>query len=65
LLQEYNFVDAKDRQFLLSFHKSAKKQKLDVQKYNQLKDAIAALEYDVKRLRDPLQKKLPIRDIEN
>ncbi|XP_043911483.1 calcium uniporter protein, mitochondrial-like [Protopterus annectens] len=39
--QEYIYPDARDRQFLLFFHKGAKKTKFDIEKYNQLKDAIS------------------------
>ncbi|GFR62144.1 mitochondrial calcium uniporter protein [Elysia marginata] len=62
--QEYLFPDAKDRQFLIKFHKLASKEKLDVDKYNQLKDAIAEAENDLRRLRDPLQLHLPIKEME-
>ncbi|XP_077206538.1 calcium uniporter protein, mitochondrial [Paroedura picta] len=61
--QEYVYPDARDRQFLLFFHKGAKKTRFDLEKYNQLKDAIAQAELDLKRLRDPLQVHLPIRQI--
>lgn len=62
--QEYVFPDAKDRQFLIKFHKLASKEKLDVEKYNKLKDAIAEAENDLRRLRDPLQLHLPIKEME-
>ncbi|GFO18531.1 mitochondrial calcium uniporter protein [Plakobranchus ocellatus] len=62
--QEYIFPDVKDRQFLIKFHKMASKEKLDVEKYNQLKDAIAEAENDLRRLRDPLQLHLPIKEME-
>lgn len=62
--QEYLFPDAKDRQFLIKFHKLASKEKLDVLKYNDLKEAIAEAEHDLRRLRDPLQIHLPIRELE-
>ncbi|MBN3299007.1 MCU protein, partial [Amia calva] len=39
--QEYLYPDARDRQYLLFFHKGVKKNRFDVDKYNQLKDAIA------------------------
>ncbi|XP_015721786.1 calcium uniporter protein, mitochondrial isoform X1 [Coturnix japonica] len=39
--QEYVYPDARDRQYLLFFHKGAKKSRFDLEKYNQLKDAIA------------------------
>ncbi|XP_033644140.1 calcium uniporter protein, mitochondrial-like [Asterias rubens] len=58
--QEYTNPDAKDRQHLLSFHRFAKKQKLDIEKYNQLRDQITQLEMDLGRLRDPLTLHLPI-----
>lgn len=52
--QEYNLRDVKDRQFLLSLYKKANKQGLDIGKYNTLKKQIADLEYDLRRLHDPL-----------
>ncbi|NXB90145.1 MCU protein, partial [Vidua chalybeata] len=61
--QEYVYPDARDRQYLLFFHKGAKKTRFDLEKYNQLKDAIAQAELDLKRLRDPLQVHLPIQQI--
>ncbi|XP_018426899.1 PREDICTED: calcium uniporter protein, mitochondrial [Nanorana parkeri] len=63
--REYMYVDASDRQFLLFFHKAAKKERFDVIEYNRLKDAIARAELDLKRLRDPLQLHLPIQQIED
>ncbi|XP_021255641.1 calcium uniporter protein, mitochondrial isoform X1 [Numida meleagris] len=62
--QEYVYPDARDRQYLLFFHKGAKKSRFDLEKYNQLKDAIAQAELDLKRLRDPLQVHLPIQQID-
>ncbi|CAM4582329.1 unnamed protein product [Lepidochelys olivacea] len=61
--QEYIYPDARDRQYLLFFHKGAKKTHFDLEKYNQLKDAIAQAELDLKRLRDPLQVHLPVQQI--
>lgn len=58
--QEYNFVEVKDRQHLLSLHSNAKKEGLDISKYNVLKENLAKLEYDIKRLRDPLQLHVPM-----
>ncbi|XP_068053076.1 calcium uniporter protein, mitochondrial isoform X4 [Anomalospiza imberbis] len=63
LEKEYVYPDARDRQYLLFFHKGAKKTRFDLEKYNQLKDAIAQAELDLKRLRDPLQVHLPIQQI--
>ncbi|KGL77361.1 hypothetical protein N309_03819, partial [Tinamus guttatus] len=62
--QEYAYPDARDRQYLLFFHKGAKKTRFDLEKYNQLKNAIAQAELDLKRLRDPLQVHLPIQQID-
>ncbi|XP_027021761.1 calcium uniporter protein, mitochondrial isoform X2 [Tachysurus fulvidraco] len=61
--QEYIYPDARDRQYLLFFHKGVKRTRFDVEKYNKLKDAIAEAELDLKRLRDPLQLHLPIQQI--
>lgn len=58
--QEYNFVEVKDRQHLLSIHGNAKKEGVDISKYNELKEASAKLEYDIRRLRDPLQLHVPM-----
>ncbi|XP_035671092.1 calcium uniporter protein, mitochondrial-like [Branchiostoma floridae] len=63
--QEYVYQDAADRQYLLGFHKKAKKVKFDVQKYNFLKSQIYQCEVDLKRLRDPLQLHLPMKDAED
>lgn len=57
--QEYILADVKDRQFLVTFHKRAKKIGLDVHRYNEVKDSIAQLEHDLRRLRDPLFIHLP------
>lgn len=40
-IQEYIYPDARDRQYLLFFHKGVKRTRFDVEKYNKLKDAIA------------------------
>jgi hypothetical protein len=52
--------DVKNRQHLLSLHKSAKKVGLDLEQYNDIKRQVAELEFDLRRLRDPLHKNLPI-----
>ncbi|XP_055026504.1 calcium uniporter protein, mitochondrial [Misgurnus anguillicaudatus] len=62
--QEYIYPDARDRQYLLFFHKGAKRTRFDIEKYNKLKDAIAEAELDLKRLRDPLQMHLPLQQID-
>ncbi|XP_057198073.1 calcium uniporter protein, mitochondrial [Triplophysa rosa] len=62
--QEYLYPDARDRQYLLFFHKGAKRTRFDIEKYNKLKDTIAETELDLKRLRDPLQLNLPIQQVD-
>ncbi|BFZ17717.1 hypothetical protein BsWGS_20756 [Bradybaena similaris] len=62
--QEYVYPNVRDRQFLMQFHKLAQKEKFDVDKYNQLLEAIAEIESDLQRLRDPLKLHLPIKEIE-
>ena len=58
-MQEYLLPDVKDRQHLIILHKRARKIGLDLERYNQLKDSIARIESDIRRLRDPLQLHLP------
>ncbi|XP_063726597.1 calcium uniporter protein, mitochondrial-like [Symsagittifera roscoffensis] len=58
--QEYILPDVKNRSFLISFYKGSKKKQFDVTKYNDLRDQIAQIELDLKRLRDPLALHLPI-----
>ena len=50
----------KDRQHLLALHKAAKKANLDLNSYNDIKREIAEIEYDLRRLRDPLYKNLAL-----
>lgn len=58
-LQDFVLPDVRDRQFLLCFHKRAKKLGLNVDKYNMLKNRLAELHKDLERLRDPLALNLP------
>jgi len=58
--QEYEFSAAYDREYLKWLHKRAKKSDFDVAEYNKLRESIAQVESDLRRLRDPLQKNLPI-----
>ncbi|XP_063443541.1 calcium uniporter protein, mitochondrial-like [Mytilus edulis] len=62
--QEYNYETLRDRQYLIGLHKNAKKSKMSVETYNKLKEEIAKVEYDIKRLRDPLQLRVPLREVE-
>lgn len=52
--QEYNLPEVKDRQYLITLHKKAKKKGFNVDLYNQLKREVAEVEHDLRRLRDPL-----------
>lgn len=61
--QEYNYVDAWDREFLNKFYKMARKEGFDIEEYNRLATLIAQCESDLRRLRDPLQAHLPIREL--
>ena len=61
--QEYNFSEVRDREYLLTVHKQANKASLDLLKYNRLRDAISQTEYDLQRLRDPLQMNLPLQHV--
>lgn len=56
--QDYLLPDVRDRQFLLTFHKRAKRDVWDVDRYNDLRDNIVAVERDLRRLRDPLHLRL-------
>lgn len=61
MFQEYVLPDVRDREYLITFHKNAKKLGFDVEKYNVLKDQIYKIETDLHRLRDPLALHLPLK----
>ncbi|XP_052818371.1 calcium uniporter protein, mitochondrial-like [Mya arenaria] len=61
--QEYNYVDAWDREFLNKFYKVAEKEGFNIPEYNRLTNLIDQCESDLRRLRDPLQIQLPIREL--
>ena len=50
--QDYLLPDVRDRQYLLNFHKRARKCEWDVCKYNSLKDGITRVETELSKLRD-------------
>ncbi|VVC25216.1 Coiled-coil domain containing protein 109, C-terminal [Cinara cedri] len=52
--QEYLMPDVRDRQYLITVHKKAKKSGLDLHAYNQLREQLAAVQTDLARLKDPL-----------
>ena len=47
------YPEARNRQFLISFHKKAKRQGFDVAKYNGLREAIAEIEEKIAQLDQP------------
>ncbi|KAA0195984.1 hypothetical protein HAZT_HAZT004152 [Hyalella azteca] len=57
--QDFLLPEVRDRQFLLGFHRKARKTGMDVDNYNSLKNRLHALESDLRRLRDPLALNLP------
>ncbi|XP_069834615.1 calcium uniporter regulatory subunit MCUb, mitochondrial [Dendropsophus ebraccatus] len=60
---DYVYPEVTDRQFLHIFYKKAKVKKFDVEKYNRLKNEFAETEKSLRRLRSPLQLKLPIEQL--
>nr|XP_036221122.1 uncharacterized protein LOC106623926 isoform X1 [Bactrocera oleae] len=56
---EYTYETVRDRLFLITMHKKAKRKSFDIEKYNLLKRQIAEAEYDLRRLRDPINLQLP------
>ncbi|XP_008315386.1 calcium uniporter regulatory subunit MCUb, mitochondrial isoform X1 [Cynoglossus semilaevis] len=62
--QDYVYPEAKDRQFLRYFYKGAIKKNFNVTQYNQLKDELAQVEEDLRRLKYPTQMQLPLEQIQ-
>ncbi|XP_030643838.1 calcium uniporter protein, mitochondrial isoform X2 [Chanos chanos] len=62
--QDYVYPEAKDRQFLHYFYKGAKRHRFNVQRYNRLKEELALVEEDLRRLRNPNQLQLPLEQIQ-
>ncbi|KAM6441365.1 calcium uniporter regulatory subunit MCUb, mitochondrial [Liasis olivaceus] len=61
--QDYIYPDAQDRQYLHYFHQKSKSQNFNVVQYNKLKEDLAEVEESLKRLRNPLQLRLPVQEI--
>lgn len=63
--QDYMYAEAKDRQFLRYFYKGASKAQFNVRRYNSLKEELAQVEADLRRLRNPTQLQLPLEQIQS
>lgn len=61
--QDYVYPEVKDRQFLHYFYKGASRKQFSVTKYNELKEELAQVEEDLRRLKYPTQLQLPLEQI--
>merc|ERR1711936_173277 len=50
--QDYLLPDVRDRQYLLNFHKRARKGEWDISKYNSLKEGVCRAENELSKLKD-------------
>ncbi|XP_070070503.1 calcium uniporter protein, mitochondrial isoform X1 [Drosophila takahashii] len=57
--REYMMEDVKNREYSLTLYRNAKKVQFDVEHYNDLKRKSAELEYNLRRINDPLNMQLP------
>jgi hypothetical protein len=60
--KEYDYESASDRIFLRHFHKNAMRNSMDVQRYNQIKDAMFSLQNDLKKIQESRVKKYQDND---
>lgn len=59
--QEYLYPAVFDREYLKKFYSDASKQSFDIDLYNNLREELAGVESDLRRLRDPLLLNLPLQ----
>ncbi|XP_032310711.1 calcium uniporter protein, mitochondrial isoform X5 [Drosophila ananassae] len=57
--KEYMMEHVKNREYSLSLYRNAKKVQFDVEHYNELKRKSAEVEYNLRRINDPLNMQLP------
>ncbi|KAM4810079.1 calcium uniporter regulatory subunit MCUb, mitochondrial [Rhinophrynus dorsalis] len=62
--EDYVYPAIRERQFLHHFYKKAKTQRFDVEEYNRLREEFAETEENLRRLRNPLQLRLPIEQLQ-
>ncbi|XP_076830903.1 calcium uniporter regulatory subunit MCUb, mitochondrial-like [Brachyhypopomus gauderio] len=61
--QDYVYPDVKDRQFLHYFYRKARREGFSVQQYNRLKEELASVEENLRRLRNPNHLGLPVDQV--
>uniref|UniRef100_V9KQG4 Calcium uniporter protein n=3 Tax=Callorhinchus milii TaxID=7868 RepID=V9KQG4_CALMI len=61
--QDSCYPEMTDRQFLHYFYRGAKRCKFNVEEYNKIREELAEVERDLRRLRDPLQLQLPLQQL--
>ncbi|XP_031440938.1 calcium uniporter regulatory subunit MCUb, mitochondrial-like isoform X2 [Clupea harengus] len=62
--QEFMYADAKARHFLTSLHQVAAKEGFNITQYNELKEEVAKVESDLRRLRNPIKLQLPVEQVQ-
>ncbi|CAN9509387.1 unnamed protein product [Ophioblennius macclurei] len=61
--QEFACTGARDRQFLQFFYRNASQRRFDVEKYNELKEELAKVDEDLRRLRSAVRLRRPVEHI--